>query len=106
MVWKYCLSLVWPDHVTPVTPGDPGISWPELVISFMLWSHKMMPVRIKEGKSYLTLAYDDPKVQLLPVKSKSLRVLAENFRWIVKHIHTGMFPFQTFSMLRSKAHLV
>ena len=47
-----------------------------------------MPIRIKDNKSYKYLAYDDPQIQLLPVKAKSLRILAENFRWVVKHIQT------------------
>lgn len=88
MIWRHCTSLVWPEPSAPVTPGDPGISWTELAISFMHWSNQFLPIRLKSGKGYLTLQYNDPQAQLLPVKSKSLRVLAENFRWIVKHIQT------------------
>ena len=88
MVWKYCSDLVWPDPSTATTPGDPGISWTELAISFMHWSNQFLPIRIKKDKGYHTLQYADPQVSLLPVKAKSLRVLAENFRWIVKHIQT------------------
>ena len=88
MVWKYCSALVWPDPSTTTASGDPGISWTELAISFMHWTNKLLPIRIKKDKGYHTLQYDDPQVALLPVKTKSLRVLAENFRWIVKHIQT------------------
>ena len=69
-------------------PGDPGISWTELAISFMLWSHQHLPIRVKDPKGYRYLQYTDPTVLLLPVKARSVRVLAENFRWIVKHIQT------------------
>lgn len=84
--------LLWPDMASPRYPvttyGPRYISWTELVISFMLWSNRKPPIRIKDGKSYQILPYDDPKVQLLPINARSLRVLAENFRWIVKHIQT------------------
>ena len=44
--------------------------------------------RIKDKNSNLVLPYDDARTQLLPVKQRSIRVLAENFRWIIKHIQT------------------
>lgn len=33
-------------------------------------------------------AHDDDKVRLLPLKNRSLRVISESFRYIVKHIQT------------------
>lgn len=88
LVWRFCALLRWlhPDAATQ--PGDPGISWTELAISFMLWSNRYLPLRVKETKGYKYLDFTDPAAQLLPVKSRSVRVLAENFRWIVKHIQT------------------
>ena len=56
--------------------------------SLMLWANRMLPVRVKDGKKNLTLAYTDDKVKLLPLKARSLRVLSESFRWILKHIQT------------------
>ena len=88
LVWQFCTLLRWPDPNTPRQPTDPGISWMELAISFMIWSNQYLPIRIKEGTTYQYLAYQDPQVQLLPVKSRSIRVLAENFRWMFKHIQT------------------
>lgn len=88
LVWQFCTKLSWPDPSAPSLPDDPGISSTELAISFMLWLNRMLPVRLKDGSQNVTLDYDDQKVQLLPLKLRSLRVLAERFRWIVKHINT------------------
>ena len=54
----------------------------------MLWANRLLPSRLKEGKRNIKLDYSDARVQLLPIKSSSLRVLAESFRWIVKHLNT------------------
>lgn len=88
LVWQFSTRVHWPDPANPSVPGDPGISWTELALSFMLWANQVLPIRIKEGKRQVTLQYTDPKVRLLPLKAKSLRVLSESFRWIIKHIQT------------------
>lgn len=88
LVWQFCKLLVWPRPDSPPQRGDPGISWTELAISFMLWSNRYLPIRIKEKKGYKYFDYTNPAVSLLPIKAKSIRVLAENFRWVVKHIQT------------------
>lgn len=54
----------------------------------MLWSHRVLPVRIRTHDKQETVPYTDTRVQLLPVKARSVCVLADNFRWIVKHIQT------------------
>ena len=88
LIWTYCGLLLWPHPDEAPAPGEQGISWTELAISFMLWAQCRLPVRIKENSSNIILPYDDEKTQLLPVKQRSIRILAENFRWIIKHIQT------------------
>lgn len=88
MVWEFCTTLRWPEPTQAPMQNDYGISWTELACSFMLWSNRLLPVRLRHQEFAETVPYHDPKVQLLPVKSRSLRVLAENFRWTVKHLQT------------------
>ena len=88
MVWLYCRQLSWPCPDTPPITGEQGISWTELACSFMLWSRRPLPIKLREANKTLLLPYDDPRVSVLPLKQRSVRVLAENFRWIVKHIQT------------------
>lgn len=57
----------------------------------MQWTQMILPIRLKQDKSTTTttiLPYTDPKIPRLPIKQRSVRVLAENFCWIVKHIQT------------------
>lgn len=68
--------------------GEQGITWTELAFSFMLWSNSVLPIRIQDKGSTQVLPFEDPRVSLLPVKQKSVRVLADNLRWIIKHIQT------------------
>lgn len=87
-MWSFCAVLKWPAEDAPPTPKDPGISWTELAVSFMLWAGRPLPIRLP-GKTFAEiLEYDDPKVNLQPTKIKSVRVLAETFRLIIKHIQT------------------
>ena len=88
LVWSFCSTLKWPAPDTAPIPNDPGISWTELSVSFMLWAGRMLPIRIKTGQGSEILEYHETKVTLQPVKSKSIRVLAENFRLILQHIQT------------------
>ena len=88
LIWKFCRSLDWPHPEEAPAPGDQGISWTELAFSFMLWSNTVLPVRLQDSRDTLILPFDDARVTLLPVKQRSVRVLADNFRWIIKHIQT------------------
>ena len=54
----------------------------------MLWAGRYLPVRIKDKDTNIPLEYADPKIQLQPIKHRSLRVLSKTFRLIVKHIQT------------------
>lgn len=90
LVWQFCNTLTWPDPGTPPTHNDPGISWTviELAISFMLWSGRFSPIKIQEEGYSQALEYARPKVQIQPLKKRSIRVMAETFRLIIKHIQT------------------
>lgn len=88
MVWTFCQLLVWPHPDHPPAHGDPGISWTELAFSFMLWSNRPLPIKLRDSSNTVLLQYHDLKVSTLPTKLKSVQVLAENFRWVVKHIQT------------------
>ena len=88
MVWAFSTLLRWPDPSQAHDPRDLGISWTELACSFMLWSNRVLPIRLKIHDKLVTTPYTDPRVQILPIKARSLRILADNFRWIVKHIQT------------------
>ena len=80
--------LKWPAENAAPVPKDPGISWTELAVSFMLWAGRSLPIRVANKASQEILEYDDPKTSLQPVKLKSVRVLAETFRLILKHLQT------------------
>ena len=80
--------LQWPTPESTTSRRDPGISWTELSISFMLWSNRFLPVRIKEAGTNIPVDYNDVRIQLQPVKNRSLRTLSETFRLIIKHIQT------------------
>lgn len=41
LVWEYFLQLKWPQKKSS---KDPGITWVELAISFILWSGWPLPV--------------------------------------------------------------
>lgn len=88
LVWRYCCMLQWPAESAAPVPKDPGISWTELTVSFMLWAGRLLPIRVTNKNSTEILDYHDPKTTLQPTKHKSVRVLAETFRLIVKHIQT------------------
>lgn len=88
VVWTFCNLLKWPSETLTASRNDPGISWTELSVSFMLWAGRFLPVRIQDQNTIIPLEYDNPKIQLQPVKHRSLRVLSETFRLIVKHIQT------------------
>ena len=72
MIWQFCQLLVWPCPDQPPEYGEQGISWTELAFSFMLWSQKILPVKIRDNNRQIYLEYDDPKVALLPSICKSL----------------------------------
>lgn len=88
LVWQFLTTLKWPPEATSPDRTDVGISWVELAISFMLWSGQTLPVKIRIDKGWRAYPLDDPKVQMQPPAQRSLRNLAESFRWVVKHIHT------------------
>ena len=88
LVWQFSLQLRWPDPSATPAPQDPGISWTELAISFMLWAGRILPIKIQEVGYSQAMEYAHHKVQMQPVKKRSLRVMAENFRLIVKHLQT------------------
>ena len=88
LVWSFCSLLQWPAENTAPMPKDPGISWTELAVSFMLWAGRSLPSRVAGKTSNEVLEYHDPKTSLQPTKLKSVRVLAETFRLILKHIQT------------------
>ena len=88
LVWTFCTVLKWPAETAAPVPKDPGISWTELAVSFMLWAGRSLPIRVANKASQEILEYDDPKTSLQPVKLKSVRVLAETFRLIIKHLQT------------------
>ena len=88
LVWTFCSLLKWPAENAAPVPKDPGISWTELAVSFMLWAGRSLPIRVANKASQEILEYDDPKTSLQPVKLKSVRVLAETFRLILKHLQT------------------
>lgn len=54
----------------------------------MLWSGWPLPVKIPEGDYQVAVPLTDARVQMLPPKKRSLRVVAESFRLIVKHLQT------------------
>lgn len=83
LVWQYLLLLKWPPAASHPQRSDVGISWVELAISFMLWSGSALPVKIRTDKGWR-----DPKVQMQPPAHRSLRNVAESFRWVVKHLQT------------------
>ena len=88
MVWHFCTNLKWPSTECPVSNHDPGITWTELACSFMLWSAKVLPVRIRTDQTQCVVPFHDPRVAVLPIRARSVRMLADNFRLIVKHIQT------------------
>lgn len=87
LVWEFCTFLHWPKHQKNTTK-DPGITWVELAISFMLWSGWTLPVKIPVDDIQIAYPLTHEKVQMLPLKKRSLRVVAGTFRLIVKHIQT------------------
>ena len=101
LVWQFCLTLQWPAPLTPATPNNAGISWTELAISFMLWAGRLLPIKLSVGPHMIAVDSDDRRVQLQPPKKRSLRVLSETFRLIVKHIQTFpiFFTFKNFPSL-------
>lgn len=88
LVWNFCQILKWPDPDTAPQRQDPGISWTELSVSFMLWANRFLPLRIRDGQTNIPVDYHDPRIQLQPIKNRSVRSLSETFRLIVKHIQT------------------
>ena len=72
----------------PPRRDDRGISWVELAFSFMLWSGHSLPVKVRTDRGWRAYPVSDPKVMLLPPSHRSVRNLAESFRWIVKHLQT------------------
>lgn len=58
------------------------------MISFTLWSGWIFPVKISENDQQVPYEFNHPKVQMQPVKKRSIRVLADSFRLIVKHLQT------------------
>lgn len=48
----------------------------------------MLPVKIRTDKGWRAYPLTDPKVQMMPSSHRSMRNIAESFRWIVKHIQT------------------
>lgn len=54
----------------------------------MLWSEWTLPVKIPEGDYLIALPLTNPKVQMQPPKKRSLRIKAESFRLIIKHLQT------------------
>lgn len=88
LVWQFCNQIKWPAESAALVPKDPGISWTELTVSFMLWAGRLLPIRVSNKHSTDILEYHDPKTAVQPTKLKSVRVLAETFRLIVKHIQT------------------
>lgn len=88
LVWQFCNLIKWPAETAAPVPKDPGISWTELTVSFMLWAGRLLPIRVSDKTSADILEYNDPKTAVQPTKMKSVRVLSETFRPIVKHIQT------------------
>lgn len=88
LVWQFCQELRWPCPMVPRNKDDSGITWVELAMSFMLWSQRYPPIKIKSDKVWHAYDVTDTKVQMLPLKNRSLRVVSESFRYIVKHIQT------------------
>ena len=88
LVWQFCKEIKWPCPDTPRPADDPGITWTELTLAFMFWSRRHLPIKIREGKVWNAYSLQDDKVRLLPLKSRSLRVVSESCRYIVKHIQT------------------
>ena len=88
LVWQFCNLIKWPAETAALVPKDPGISWTELTVSFMLWAGRLLPIRVSDKTSADILEYNDPKTAVQPTKMKSVRVLSETFRPIVKHIQT------------------
>ena len=54
----------------------------------MLWAQRYPPIKLKADKVWHAHDIMDPKVQLLPLKNRSMRVICESFRYIVKHLQT------------------
>ena len=88
LVWQFLTLLKWPPATTNPSRSDVGISWVEMAISFMLWSGQTLPIKIRVDKGWRAYHIDDPKVQMQPPAQRSLRNIAETFRWVVKHIQT------------------
>lgn len=75
LVWSFCNLIQWPAETAAPMPKDPGISWTELTVSFMLWAGRLLPIRVSNESSNEILEYNDPKTSLQPTKLKSVRVL-------------------------------
>lgn len=88
LVWLFCMQIQWPCPDAPRLADDPGITWTELTLAFMFWSGQHLPIKIREGKVWNAYSLQDDKVKILPLKSRSLRVVSESFRYMVKHIQT------------------
>lgn len=88
LVWQFLTLLKWPPATTNPSRSDVGISWVEMAISFMLWSGQTLPIKIRVDKGWRAYHIDDPKVQMQPPAQRSLRNIAETFRWVVKHTQT------------------
>lgn len=66
MVWAFCSLLKWPNPSQTHDPRDLGISWTKLACSFMIWSGRVLPVRIRVHEKLVIVPYCDERVQLLP----------------------------------------
>ena len=76
----------------------------EMAISFMLWSGQTLPIKIRVDKGWRAYHIDDPKVQMQPPAQRSLRNIAETFRW-GGQAHSDIFQIKISSFLFMQATL-
>lgn len=79
----FCRQFVglWPPPGSHPS-ADPGISWPELTISFRLATGMQMSIRMPGKGEAIPYAIDSPEVQLLPWSKRCARLQADALRTI------------------------
>ena len=86
-IWAFAQSIRWPPIEHTPEACDPGITWTELAVSFMLTTGIRLPIWISHTRWNIeALDPTDQRIQVLPSHKRSLKLQAEAFRLILRHI--------------------